>query len=100
MSRAGVYELLDDIGPMTSKELALLHGTAVGTADRALRGLRKLKQVHITGWDRPAKGRPAAIYALGDGEDARRPGSMPRQKKRARQTAREKMLRQRQQAGV
>ena len=100
MSQVGVLQALQDIGPMTSKELSLLQDTAIGTADRAIRRLLKAGKEHIVGWDRPAKGRPAAIHAIGPGTDARRPGLMPKTKKNAKHYAKVRMLRQRQQAGV
>lgn len=85
---------------MTSKELSLLHCHAIGTTDKTLRSLRRDGMVHIKGWDKPEKGRPAAIYAVGAGVDAPSPGRIPKRVKNARQWARTKRLQARQQAGV
>ena len=100
MSRASVLRMLEDIGPMTSKELALLHALAVGTTDRTLRSLHRDGYVRIKSWEHPPKGRPAALWAIGEGEDAPRPGRIPKEVKNARHYARKKMLQARQQAGV
>ena len=100
MSRAAILQMLTDIGPMTSKELALLGRTAIGTADRGLRGLHRMGQVHIKSWERPSRGRPAAVWTIGEGPDAPRPGRMPKREKNAKQWARTKRLRSLQQAGV
>lgn len=85
---------------MAVTELALLHNVAYNTSNHTIKSLKRDGLVHIGSWEQPVKGRPAAVWCLGEGEDAPRPGPIPKSLKNARNDARRKRLRQRQQAGV
>lgn len=60
-------------GPSTAHELVTASGLHLVTVYEFMRVLRRLKIVHISGWDRDKIGRDAiAVFALGDGREAKR----------------------------
>lgn len=66
-----VLQLLNDVGPMTTHELALLMSRTVHGVRDSLRRLRKDKLVYIERYQYcGGKGRKQPIYAVGNKQDA------------------------------
>lgn len=68
-----VLYTLDDVGPLSSYDMALLLNRTQLSIGGSLRRLRKRKLIHITKYERQPdgqKGRCIPIYAVGDVPDA------------------------------
>lgn len=85
-----VLQLLQDYGPMTGAEIAEMTDMSRIDASTALLRLNKPnsknpKRVHIIKWVEDHHGQrryPRAVYALGDGSDAKKPKPDPNARKR------------------
>ena len=82
LTHDNVRELLADVGPLTSREVAeFFPETSHWNVSSALSALRKArnKQVYIKTWRRNLEGNREhirAVYALGDKPDAKQPRAL------------------------
>lgn len=94
VSHEGVREALRTVGPLTTRELAVFFpGSNHQAVAAVLHSMRTLvvRQVHICEWTRDnGHGRTylRAVYALGDGVDAKRPRKLTNAERCARYRAR------------
>lgn len=85
-----VLQLLEEYGPMTGAEIAEMTDMSRIDASTALLRLNRAnsknpKRIHIIKWVEDHHGQrryPRAVYALGDGSDAKKPKPDPNARKR------------------
>ncbi len=63
---------IDANQPVTAKQVAL----ALGITHQAVYEQHAAQALHINDWTRSTRGHAAALYVLGKGRDAKRPGPM------------------------
>lgn len=69
-----ILKALNDIGPMTSHELALHTGRAHSTVRYSLMPLHKRRQIFVHSWQRPVQqGKKSRVWAIGPGADVPQP---------------------------
>lgn len=71
-----VLALLDDIGPMSTADMARLTGRTQQSIGDSLRRLRSRRMIHIARYERQPdghRGRCTPVYAVGDVQDAPEP---------------------------
>ncbi len=74
-TRQAVLALLEEHGPLSIRALADMLGIERASVNSAISPAHKQKLVHIVGWKRSigTRGNLGAIYAIGPGQDRKRP---------------------------